>query len=88
MLQDCHDEHLPVKVAIETLTTLSSLAEVVHRRLGRAVDAPLSAGLQARVSSGVRVVAGDVPEAARRARGAPQDAHSEHLLGTRQQAQR
>lgn len=31
---------------------------------------------------------GDVPEAARRARGATEDAHPEHLLGTRQQAQR
>ena len=52
------------------------------------MDAPLSPGLQARVSSGVRVVEGDVPEAARRARGATEDAHPEHHVRTRQQTQR
>lgn len=61
---------------------------VFHRGLGRAVDASLPAGLQARVSPGVRVVAGAVPAAARRARGATEAAHAKHYLSARQQAQR
>lgn len=61
---------------------------VFYGRVRRPVEAPLPARLQARVSSGVRVVEGDVPAAARRAGGAAEDAHPEHHLCTCQQTQR
>nr|XP_057903896.1 elongin-A isoform X2 [Doryrhamphus excisus] len=61
---------------------------VVHRGIGRAVDASLSAGLQAGDPPRVRVLEGALPAAARRARGAPEEADPKHQLGARQQAQR
>lgn len=61
---------------------------MVHGGIGRAVDASLSARLQAGVSAGVRVMEGVVPEAARRARGATKDAHTEYHVCACQQTQR